>query len=46
MSGFFSAIKNKLTGDSDFDIPEQVDKDFLHVDFIIERSPGQVNKLS
>ncbi len=28
----FHKIKNKLTGDSDFEIPEEVDKDFLHVD--------------
>lgn len=27
----FHKIKSKLTGDSDFDIPEEVDKDFLHV---------------
>lgn len=30
--GIFDKIKNKLSGDSDFDIPEEVDKDFLHVD--------------
>ncbi|MEK6886438.1 MAG: cell division protein SepF [Nanoarchaeota archaeon] len=42
MSGFFSAIKNKLTGDSDFDIPEQVDKDFLHVD---NNGPGEKAKI-
>ena len=42
MSGFFSAIKNKLTGDSDFDIPEQVDKDFLHIE---NNGPGEKAKI-
>ncbi len=32
MRALFSKIKNRLSGDSDFDIPEEVDKDFLHVD--------------
>jgi SepF-like predicted cell division protein (DUF552 family) len=32
MSGLFDKIKSKLSGDSDFEIPEEVDKDFLHVD--------------
>jgi SepF-like predicted cell division protein (DUF552 family) len=32
MKALFNKIKNKLSGDSDFDIPEEVDKDFLHVD--------------
>ncbi len=32
MSGFFSKLKNVFGGDSDFEIPEEVDKDFLHVD--------------
>ena len=32
MRALFSKIKSKLSGDSDFDIPEEVDKDFLHVD--------------
>ncbi|MBS3115884.1 cell division protein SepF [Candidatus Woesearchaeota archaeon] len=42
MSGFFSAIKDKILGDSDFDIPEQVDKDFLHVD---NNGPGEKAKI-
>ncbi len=42
MSGFFSAIRDKLMGDSDFDIPEQVDKDFLHVD---NSGPGEKAKI-
>jgi SepF-like predicted cell division protein (DUF552 family) len=32
MKGLFNKIKSKLSGDSDFDIPDEVDKDFLHVD--------------
>jgi SepF-like predicted cell division protein (DUF552 family) len=28
----FNKIKNKFSGDADFDIPDEVDKDFLHVD--------------
>ncbi len=32
MRALFNKIKSKLTGDSDFDIPDEVDKDFLHVD--------------
>jgi SepF-like predicted cell division protein (DUF552 family) len=32
MKALFNKIKSKLGGDSDFDIPAEVDKDFLHVD--------------
>lgn len=42
MSGFFSAIRDKLLGDSDFEIPEQIDKDFLHVD---DTGPGEKAKI-
>ena len=42
MKAFFNKIKNKLSGDSDFDIPEEVDKDFLHVD---NSGPGEKAKI-
>jgi len=32
MRAFFNKIRSKLSGDSNFDIPDEVDKDFLHVD--------------
>jgi len=32
MSGFFSRLKDKLSGDSNFEVSDEVDKDFLHVD--------------
>src|SRR5690242_14290669 len=32
MKSIFNKIKDTLSGDSNFDIPEEVDKDFLHVD--------------
>ena len=38
----FSKIKDKLTGDSGFDIPAEVDKDFLHVD---NNGPGEKAKI-
>ena len=42
MKALFNKIKSKLSGDSDFDIPEEVDKDFLHVD---DSQPGQKAKI-
>lgn len=42
MAGIFHRIKSKLTGDSSFDIPEEVDKDFLHVD---DSQPGEKAKI-
>ena len=42
MSGFFSKIKDKFMSDSDFDIPQEVDKDFLHVDNL---GPGEKAKI-
>jgi SepF-like predicted cell division protein (DUF552 family) len=30
--GLFSKLKGKFSGDADFDIPDEVDKDFLHVE--------------
>lgn len=42
MKALFNKIKNSLRGDSDFDIPEEVDKDFLHVD---NNGPGEKAKI-
>jgi SepF-like predicted cell division protein (DUF552 family) len=42
MKALFNKIRSKLSGDSDFDIPEEVDKDFLHVD---TNTPGEKAKI-
>ncbi len=42
MKALFNKIKNKFSGDSDFDIPDEVDKDFLHVD---DAGTGQKAKI-
>jgi len=43
MKALFNKIKNKFSGDSDFDIPDEVDKDFLHVDS--ESNTGSKTKI-
>lgn len=42
MKAFFNKIKKQFTSDSDFDIPEEVDKDFLHVE---NNGPGEKAKI-